>query len=1282
MLVIFFFHIFILLLELKLLTAQALWPSSFYYPAGFATGTDVKSTVSYDSSNSGYTANLLGPQNTVGSVWSFYMGENIQNNAILLSDVASNLIVVVDGNNNVYGVDAIAGTLRWSYSAPLAINLRPFATSSSYNLVILGMANSPSVEGCVMTSPYVSAIVALNISNGNTVWTYAYPATVSFNNGGGIVMYSCIEGPVFLDEKEGIIIAQTLEYVGSPSAIVAISLLTGIQKYKTIMTKQTTNALSYLMPRAALDINSNIIVSAADFILSLGSSTYFTDALNVSLSGAAQKLWETRYGNDLGGSKDYNAAMIAVPTRNIIVICYRYTATTLVAIDSVSGSVLWSNPSACAANALASSVSLVFSSVQFDNNGQTLVYISAYNMSGGIMWNSPIFSSYITALIADNTSVYVASGSTLYRLSSTTGALQWRITPSSTMIYTIAIGLNNMIYVGSDKLYAFQPCSSGLFGTSIGFGATSGCSACNAGWFSSKDDAIMCQPCPPGFFTLAQASTFCSPCSLGSYTATSSSKSCTLCPAGTFGTVQGAVNVSACQPCVAGTYNPIPGQSQSNCIFCPAGTASAVVGASTPSTCVTCAPGQYALAGSPQCLPCPAGTYSIGYGSSSCSQCPLGTFSAAVGATIASTCTKCSSGYTTVTLGAISESSCIAGVTGCGSLGQQRDIISGNCVPLLCKAPALILDNVSMTCLGCNSGSAGSVGNCTTCADAARCPGFLLLPLPSDLSNISSYVPLYPRATATTSSANASTLLPTSIVIIIGVAATLAMIILLLYAIGTHIPFCSSIRQILRTADIFGVFTLAEVGKLPKRSTTMGGAFSLLGIVIFSATAAILAAQRAQNNILATSSFTVLDSLAQAQAIASVPASPASSGITLKSGITIRVLAQADTTGTCANILSWQNTSLFSGDFTLVSSALAGNVASHVFSCRACLFTASSMLSLYLPFSCQALLIEAAAVDAAGNTASLRFSSPIPPTAFLNSVTWQLAPLLNVQIDTTAGGISTRGFQLVEQTSSITASNMVSLLPASASILITIYFANQPFFSLTTLSERQSLLSLISSIIGLAGIFSGVGIAFQTVYWLRRGKNQNNSELINTATPDQEKSAIVNPMLKLQMASSKRLVSTNTLRRRQVVVPSVIDKVPFTDSEAPGLGWEIRWSKTKNAPYYENKESGKVTWNIEDTVATPEVNVNVIGTIDNKNEKTEYDTDDVVEEEYTKEEVFQDNNYHFHSEENTHDVLDEDITNDATVGNSIDYVENTFNASVVHYTEDNHTHTNDHHHQT
>ncbi|XP_047248691.1 ABC transporter G family member 25-like [Girardinichthys multiradiatus] len=133
------------------------------------------------------------------------------------------------------------------------------------------------------------------------------------------------------------------------------------------------------------------------------------------------------------------------------------------------------------------------------------------------------------------------------------------------------------------------PCPAGTFSSQMGLSNKSGCELCPPGRYcSSSGLASPSGVCSPGYFCI-QGSVSAQPeesptgqrCSAGSYCPQGTSYMVP-CPAGTFSSIEGAVSIEVCQPCLPGHYCAKPG-------------------ASSPSG--LCNPGFYCREGSPAASP-------------------------------------------------------------------------------------------------------------------------------------------------------------------------------------------------------------------------------------------------------------------------------------------------------------------------------------------------------------------------------------------------------------------------------------------------------------------------------------------------------------------------------------------------------------------------------------------------------------------------------------------------------------------------------------------------------
>ena len=193
--------------------------------------------------------------------------------------------------------------------------------------------------------------------------------------------------------------------------------------------------------------------------------------------------------------------------------------------------------------------------------------------------------------------------------------------------------------------------------------------------------------------------------------------------------------------------------------------------------------------------------------------------------------------------------------------------------------------------------------------------------------------------------------------------------------------------------------------------------------------------------------------------------------------------------------------------------------------CADCLFSPTSALSFTLPIFCQSIAIEVAAAASDGSISILSSGSnggaltatgasaaaaaagaaSAPSSAtpgdgsvgggLLTSLEWNVLPLLDMLSDQQPGAaVPLRlGYTLVDggvtviragAASALTVTNgsapKVALAPPDvAGVHVRVGLSLQPYYSSTTLSQKQSLLQLFASIVGLSGLFGIFGLLFQ-----------------------------------------------------------------------------------------------------------------------------------------------------------------------------------------------------------
>jgi sugar lactone lactonase YvrE len=728
-------------------------------------------------------------------------------------------------------------------------------------------------------------------------------------------------------------------------------------------------------------------------------------------------------------------------------------------------------------------------------------------------------------------------------------------------------------YGGGGIISSCIPCSAGTYGvenpTQAPTSRSIACSSCPVGTFSPSG-ALSCTYCAVGFFTESLSSISCSPCPSGTY--------------GSFPGASN--KSTACLDCPAGTYNELSGQTRISCATCPAGTASNVKGSSSSSTCVPCKPGSFSSSvGTSSCTPCRAGTYTPLTNAETCIPCPRGTYLSTEGGSSLSACLSCPVGTSTAVTGISDVADCVAGSFVCPS-GTQSNKPEGiapssfqDCVPLACPYPltpsttdGVVVSQISLgsKCLGCALGTSGSYSSgCKSCSSGDVCPGLLGVPLPNGstliaLSRASSankwLCPggeLGAVSTSKVSLASLEKAASTGAVLLdagsVAVVATGSGIVLFtLLSLGyllisrslSRKPksilsssegslkrllepasgfFALRVSKSLESIDAFSLaHSLREGQVVEKRSTALGGAFTVAGFSTLAVLAALLALRRQADNTLIQQSLAVLDSPSleasnkQPWSLVSALAARFSTTTTtsevndeaLPSLLRVRVLIGGDSDASCGTLSpsKWAVAGLDKGVFVFHgalsakpcvegSSSLTTKGQASIFqlqwTCNDCLLSPQSELTFQLPHACQSLALEVAAAAADGSVGVVTGNSDegAATEGLLTSLEWQVLPLLDEIYDLRpdASRSSRRGYTLIDGGLSVTRKTAASALnasyslfsPASSSIAVKISLELQPYFSKTTLTEKMSLLELFANIVGLAGIFSLFGILFE-----------------------------------------------------------------------------------------------------------------------------------------------------------------------------------------------------------
>jgi hypothetical protein len=322
--------------------------------------------------------------------------------------------------------------------------------------------------------------------------------------------------------------------------------------------------------------------------------------------------------------------------------------------------------------------------------------------------------------------------------------------------------------------------------------------------------------------------------------------------------------------------------------------------------------------------------------------------------------------------------------------------------------------------------------------------------------------------------------LSTDNVILLGIA--LSSSVLLVLITTQFVPAIAAFADPhLKRADVFaklytGSALCAPLNHKPRR---VGGACTILGGIAFVTLALVNILQRAADNVSIQESVVALTDAR----FATSRSLPVFSAAPWGAGIQVRIFASGDGAQCASPLRSPSNAGWKLRATTLCGGSGASQL---VFSCADCTTAESELtLDVALHYSCQSLLIEAGAIDGLGVVTS--FAIPAAKTAgssgtLLSSITWSLPTLLSVVNSTVSQYTSARGYTITSGAYAITPQSLptavgggLAIIPNSAAVSIKISFPLNTFYSTTLLSEKQSVASLLSSLIGLAGIFGLFG---------------------------------------------------------------------------------------------------------------------------------------------------------------------------------------------------------------
>ena len=557
------------------------------------------------------------------------------------------------------------------------------------------------------------------------------------------------------------------------------------------------------------------------------------------------------------------------------------------------------------------------------------------------------------------------------------------------------------------------------------------------------------------------------------------------------------------------TPTPTPSPSPSPCAggkFRSAAPAASAGGGASSAACADCPAGRYNTDGV-SCLQCKVGSFTLGLGSTFCfstsAACPAGSQPAAPGIASLNTDTQC--------------------------------------VPLEC-APLWRRNNASTACIDvpCAPGQVAlAAGTCGACPLNKTCLPLVPAPLPPSTAALAlalaanpncSAASTFPQAPSSSllSPADASVLVSAPLAIALGVGGAGAAL-LLLYCLVVRTR-ARRLQAAFRCSDLLFQVPTAYLGRagggageVRGRRTALGGLFTalfaltftglllwaLLGYVYGNTSETVASGQLLQG---LSTQFSALPWAAPRRA----PGSAAAALLPLlppRASLQLRVMSPPGLgcSGFGASPLPPPEQRNFTakpeaerGEWVPSSASCSANVSLLLLSCIDCELSAASSVSFTLDFACQALYLEAIAVDANGDVNALAFpenggllagaaNASSGGLGYLKSVTWALAPTLTTVQDGAGGGrASARGYRLATSASAVALASPAlenageGVLPLANSVVVSVRLPLQALYFTTSLAPKSSPQQLVSGVVGLLGAIGVFGALFHASKRLRK----------------------------------------------------------------------------------------------------------------------------------------------------------------------------------------------------
>ena len=361
----------------------------------------------------------------------------------------------------------------------------------------------------------------------------------------------------------------------------------------------------------------------------------------------------------------------------------------------------------------------------------------------------------------------------------------------------------------------------------------------------------------------------------------------------------------------------------------------------------------------------------------------------------------------------------------------------------------------------------------------AACPPLLLQP------------PLAPATASTLQQTMSLNFSSTNARTVVAGLAFICLVLLLLLAYCCWRRIRNPFETAAKFFDSYALRHQVPEGSAPeKRTTPMGGIFTLLALLTIACFTSYLVLEWQTNNLLVQRSLDVLtpDVWVSTAGLGWATAPVGGTQPPDSASLLIRITVDGES-GACAMPLQSSATGLVAGNWSLIGSTAncAGTGASQLtYSCTGCQLGPSAALSLLFHYSCQSLFLEAASFPAyPRGTLSRQLLGAVAgsPGAPLTDIDWTLIPTLsvvwdNVTIENERGLMFTySGSSSTGRALPLTATGLL-VQPLAASLNLTILLPQSPTYIVTLLTLRVTLVQLLASILGLSSVLGAFGAAF------------------------------------------------------------------------------------------------------------------------------------------------------------------------------------------------------------